>query len=235
MLIRNFLTEQEVELLRTEIELQRDLGGMHYESDHGKTRLARSNYYEPFHKSITRRVSDIFGKPLVPTYDYTRIYSKGAILTKHRDRLSCQNSMTVCIYNSDEPWPFYVDHGDIEGISCFKMNPGDAVFYLGCVSPHWREPLKSGEVWQQFYHWISLNGPYMEHAGDEFAKEYNKVKNEGTLSKEALAEMRRRKDPDKKIDRVISYAGKIVTGAEVNKGEINLEYAKHHNPRPLDI
>jgi len=137
--------------------------------------------------------------------------------------------MTVCIHNTEDPWPFYVDYGDVEGVSCYTMMPGDAVFYLGPVFPHWREELKSGEVWQQFYHWVSLNGPYHANIDDDMTKQYQAAKRSGTVSKEELEKMRRQTNPDKLRDRTISFGGEIKVMAEVNPGESKLQLTHHHN------
>lgn len=206
MLIRNFLSPDEVETLRVEIEMLNQLGGFRWEEDHGKTRKFRAKYFKPFHDSLSERVSDVFGKKLTASYDYTRIYHKGATLERHRDRKACQNSMTVNIYNSQDPWPFYVDYGDLEGVSCYLMNPGDAVFYFGPVFPHWRNELtESEECWQQFYHWVDVNGPNMNNANDAMSEHYGRQKAKGR-KKEELQKIRDQINSERK-DRIISYNG----------------------------
>ena len=42
---------------------------------------------------------------LSPTYSYARIYNKGAILQKHKDRYSCEVSTTLNL--GGDMWPIY--------------------------------------------------------------------------------------------------------------------------------
>jgi len=44
---------------------------------------------------------------LVPTYSYARIYTKGDILPRHKDRSSCEISTTLNL--GGESWPIYLD------------------------------------------------------------------------------------------------------------------------------
>ena len=44
---------------------------------------------------------------LIPTYSFTRLYEKGSILKRHKDRPSCQISTTVHLGGNE--WPIYID------------------------------------------------------------------------------------------------------------------------------
>ena len=108
-------------------------------------------------------VEEIFEMPLVPTYDYSRIYIPGNELLKHIDRGSCEYSITINLRNIGPTWEFFW-----EGGSCV-MNPGDAVGYLGHVIPHWREVNPSSYVYQVFLHYIDPEGEYA-HKANEYMK-----------------------------------------------------------------
>ena len=58
-------------------------------------------YMRPIMKAKT-------GLELVPTYSFTRIYEKGNILWRHRDRPSCEVSTTLHL-GGDE-WPIFLIH-----------------------------------------------------------------------------------------------------------------------------
>jgi hypothetical protein len=97
------------------------------------------------------------GLTLYPTYSYYRVYKPEDELKKHRDRRSCEISVTVCLgydYITDDPdyhWDIYIDGEAIE------MEPGDAVIYRGCEVEHWREPFNVQEnSWhvQLFLHYV---------------------------------------------------------------------------------
>ena len=47
------------------------------------------------------------GLNVVPTYSYARIYKKGDILRRHKDRPSCEISTTINL--GGDPWPIFID------------------------------------------------------------------------------------------------------------------------------
>ena len=47
------------------------------------------------------------GLKLVPTYSYTRLYRKGNILRRHKDRPSCEISTTLNL--GGDNWPIFID------------------------------------------------------------------------------------------------------------------------------
>lgn len=108
---------------------------------------------------IIERVS---GKTLYPTYSYSRIYWKGAILDKHTDRPSCQYSVTLCLDNKDKPWPIYM------GGKKVSLKAGDLVVYQGCDIEHWRDPLEEDtQIVQAFLHFVDANGIYADWKYDQ--------------------------------------------------------------------
>src|ERR1700730_10922633 len=46
---------------------------------------------------ITPDISRMVGFDLAPTYSYTRIYGKGAVLARHIDRAACEVSVSISI------------------------------------------------------------------------------------------------------------------------------------------
>jgi len=90
---------------------------------------------------------------LIPTYSYMRLYTRGHELVTHRDRPSCEISVSLCT-GGDELWPIF-----IEGTPIY-LEPGDMVIYRGCDVTHWRNPLEGEMHAQIFLHWNDVNGPY---------------------------------------------------------------------------
>ena len=109
---------------------------------------------------LNNEVSNAIGEPVLPTYTYGRIYKNGSVLRKHKDRPACEISLTLHL-NSDESWPIWVEN--VHGKSnCVYLEPGDAMLYLGCVAPHWRDEY-DGEWYAQFFlHYVRSNGPCRE-------------------------------------------------------------------------
>lgn len=105
------------------------------------------------------------GLKLIPTYSFSRVYSYNADLKKHKDRPSCEVSVTAMWGSDGVPWPIFMD-----GVKC-EMQPGDAVIYLGCELEHWRENFEGDWHAQSFLHYVDANGPYKDCAYDrrEFA------------------------------------------------------------------
>jgi hypothetical protein len=89
---------------------------------------------------------------LIPTYSYARIYEKGSILHKHKDRPSCEISTTLNL--GGDPWAIY-----LEGIKV-DLEPGDMLVYSGCDLEHWREEFIGDICAQVFLHYNHINGPF---------------------------------------------------------------------------
>ena len=115
------------------------------------------------------------GLELIPTYSYTRLYEKGNILHRHKDRPSCEVSTTLHL-GGDE-WPIYLDPtgtnsilsgretttivkpGAPKGIQV-DLKVGDMLIYSGCELEHWREPFQGTVCSQVFLHYNHANGPF---------------------------------------------------------------------------
>jgi len=94
---------------------------------------------------LTRAISEIIGRPIKPTYTYFIAYQGGALLASHRDRRSCEYSVTLLVDATPEPheqspWPFQIQTES--GKSSVWQYIGEAVFYRGRSNSHWRDRLK---------------------------------------------------------------------------------------------
>ena len=115
------------------------------------------------------------GLDLIPTYSYARIYKKGDILKRHKDRPSCEISTTLHL--GGDPWPIFIDGTGADNVideykNIHKPNApegtkvllevGDMLVYSGCELEHWREPLEGNTCAQVFLHYNHVNGPFAE-------------------------------------------------------------------------
>jgi len=105
---------------------------------------------------------------LSPNYAYTRIYKKGDILKRHKDRFSCEISTTMNLGGDD--WPIYLSPNKNVGkpdgkkitfeskAKGLKVNlkPGDMLVYRGDILEHWREPFKGNNCAQVFFHYNNI-------------------------------------------------------------------------------
>jgi len=110
------------------------------------------------------RVEERCGLSLHPTYSYFRLYKRGDVLKRHRDRPACEISVTLNLGQTPPaPWPIYVERD--AGPYAAMLAPGDALLYRGCDCFHWREAFHGARLAQVFLHYVDRNGP---HAGEKF-------------------------------------------------------------------
>ena len=104
------------------------------------------------------------GCKLVPTYSYMRVYKKGDVLKRHKDRMSCEFSTTINL--GGDPWPIYLSKNKKDGehtskgykpskVKGLKINlsPGDMLIYRGCELEHWRNKFEGNDCAQVFLHY----------------------------------------------------------------------------------
>jgi hypothetical protein len=120
----------------------------------------------------------VTGLKLYPAYTYARIYKKGDVLKRHKDRFSCEISTTMNLGGDD--WPIYLNpdpdagyvYGKFKGehkIQNYEptkdkgikvdLKPGDMLVYSGCELEHWREKFKGKECIQVFLHYNNRKTP----------------------------------------------------------------------------
>ena len=115
------------------------------------------------------------GLQLIPTYSYARLYKKGDILKRHKDRPSCEISTTLHL--GGDPWPIFIDGTGADTVideykNIHKPNGpkgtkvllevGDMLVYSGCELEHWREPFEGDVCGQVFLHYNHVNGPFAD-------------------------------------------------------------------------
>ena len=113
-------------------------------------------------EKLTEPMSKETGLNLIPTYSYARIYKKGDVLKRHKDRYSCEVSMTMNL--GGDPWPIYLEPSgetDKEGVK-IDLEPGDALIYRGCEVEHWREAFEGENCGQVFLHYNDASGENAE-------------------------------------------------------------------------
>ncbi len=120
-------------------------------------------------------VEKTLNKKLYETYSYARVYKKGDILKRHKDRFSCKISATLNL--GGEAWPIHIAKNPSEGKVGGRMlgggrsekytpgtakgesvilNAGDMLLYPAVELEHWREPLPKGKCIQLFLHYIDV-------------------------------------------------------------------------------
>ena len=136
-----------------------------------------SHYSDFAMETLLMKVMPIMKKEtnlhLIPTYSYARVYEKGSILKRHKDRPSCEISTTLNL--GGDPWAIYLDPTGSNNVideykniikpdapKCIKVDlePGDMLVYSGCELEHWREEFTGNICAQVFLHYNHLNGQF---------------------------------------------------------------------------
>ena len=136
-----------------------------------------SHYADPVMETLLMKVlprmQEETGLQLIPTYSYARIYKKGDILKRHKDRPSCEISTTIHL--GGNKWPIFIDGTGADNVINEEQNlikpdapegtkvlleVGDMLVYSGCELEHWREPFEGNTCGQVFLHYNHVNGPF---------------------------------------------------------------------------
>ena len=105
------------------------------------------------------------GYKLYPTCSYARIYKKGDVLKRHKDRFSCEISCTLNL--GGDKWEIFLEskknvgkpdnkkyfaESNNKGTSII-LKPGDCLAYHGELLEHWREEFQGEDCVQVFLHY----------------------------------------------------------------------------------
>ena len=115
--------------------------------------------------AVQPKMEKLTGLKLNPTYSYARIYKKGDVLHRHKDRFSCEISTTMNLGGDD--WPIYLENKKNVGVPDGKkytakstnegkkitLKPGDMLVYKGMMLEHWREVFLGEDCAQVFLHY----------------------------------------------------------------------------------
>ena len=103
------------------------------------------------------------GLKLQPAYTYARLYKKGDVLKRHKDRFSCEISTTMNL--GGDKWNLYLEPSGQEGKKGIKVDleQGDMLVYSGCELEHWREKFKGKSCGQVFLHYNNKKTKGSEH------------------------------------------------------------------------
>ena len=120
-----------------------------------------SHYADIVMETLLEKIKPVMekntGLKVLPTYTYARIYKKGDILKRHKDRPSCEISTTINL--GGDSWPIYLEPSGEKGKEGVKvnLNPGYMLIYRGCELEHWREAFEGDNCGQVFLHYNDAN------------------------------------------------------------------------------
>jgi|TARA_R110002020_G_scaffold159443_3_gene343267 hypothetical protein len=123
--------------------------------------------FETLMLKLQPKMEQITGLKLSPNYTFSRLYKRGDILERHKDRFSCEISTTLNL--GGDSWPIYIEPNpkkgkEINGKYVSNMTkgikiilkPGDMLVYRGDKLEHWREPFQGETCGQVFLHYNNI-------------------------------------------------------------------------------
>lgn len=132
---------------------------------HSLLSIGHETVFDTVSEMIWPKIESITGLELIPTYCYSRLLKNGNDLKKHKDRPSCEISITIQLGRSHHyAWPIYMGGKRVD------LAEGSAVIYKGCEVEHWREECDGPDGYysgQLFCHYVKADGEYADHAGDK--------------------------------------------------------------------
>ena len=145
-----------------------------YEPSNGQKPNTYFNYADIVAETLMLKCQPIMekttGLKLQPAYTYARMYKKGDVLKRHKDRFSCEISTTMKLGGED--WSIYLDPTNTEtqpenvpykiignkGVR-IDLKPGDMLVYRGLDLEHWRNKFKGKSCGQVFLHYNNEKTP----------------------------------------------------------------------------
>ena len=122
-----------------------------------------SFYSNPIMEVLLQKLKPLMEKEtglnLCETYSYCRLYKKGDVLKKHKDRMSCEISTTLNL--GGDSWPIFLEP-DIK----IDLKHGDMLIYKGIELNHWREPFTGENCGQVFLHYNNLDTQGLDNKFD---------------------------------------------------------------------
>jgi len=131
-----------------------------YEPNDGMIPNTYSHYSDIVMETLLLKCQPVMEKvtqlKLQPSYTYARIYKKGDVLKRHKDRFSCEISCTMNLGGNN--WSIYLEPSGNLGKKGIKVDlkAGDILVYRGCELEHWRKKFHGNSCCQVFLHYNDI-------------------------------------------------------------------------------
>jgi hypothetical protein len=142
-------------LIRREIDWLKSgqADGVKQDLDTFKRLEQHSNpFFSVIHQMITKRVSDILGVEIKPSYNFCSMYYTGeGVCPLHIDRDPCKYTVDLVV-NQNESWGIIVDGTE------FMLDEGDTLIYSGTDHPHERRKIQPTNFCDLvFFHFVPID------------------------------------------------------------------------------
>ena len=118
-IVKNFLDKKEIELFTTYSLLRHKNNFDSFDRFSNKNNNCDSFFYaDPLAETLLMQKKKLMEQETVlklyPTYSFYRVYSFNSDLKKHKDRESCEISVTIMIGSDGTKWPIYMNDKPVE-------------------------------------------------------------------------------------------------------------------------
>jgi hypothetical protein len=117
-------------------------------------------------QNLLPKMELLTGIKLYKVYSFARIYETGQILRAHKDRESCEITVTICLGHVGDPWPISLLDNE-EKAHSFLLAPGDGLIFRGGEHLHWREKNHFGSTTNVLLHYVDQEGRFAGHRDDK--------------------------------------------------------------------
>ena len=122
--------------------------------------------FEALLETVRPRVEALTGLGLHPAFSYVRVYRRGDLLKRHRDRRACEITVSINLGQiPDAPWPLHIQ-GETGDADAAVLMPGDGLIYRGIEMFHWRDSYEGEQCGQVFLHYVDRAGPHAKRKYD---------------------------------------------------------------------
>jgi hypothetical protein len=164
IVVKNILTKEELDLLKSYSRIKHKINFDSFDFNQSGN-FDTMFYGDPVMEALMLQKQKILetktNLELLPTYAFWRMYTSFADLKKHKDRPSCEISVTIQLGSDGTPWPIYMEDKSI------LLEDGDGVIYKGCEIEHSREEFQGDWHSQVFLHYVDKNGKNIEWVKDK--------------------------------------------------------------------
>lgn len=164
LVVRNFIPKELCKFSQVYYKIRQDT--LEYDIDE-QCPKSKSFYADPFCETLLltscKKLSELTGLNLLPTYSYTRVYGTDEELVIHTDRPECQYSATLTLGrpSKEKISPIYMsENADGSNASELLLEEGDLCIYMGNKMYHWRKPFENSWYLQTFLHYVDADDKY---------------------------------------------------------------------------
>lgn len=158
VVVRNLIEVQQAAQLYAYTLKNLDAGNLKDDQAIGSPSFYQDKEMIELHQALLPKVESLTKLKLLPTFCYYRTYRTGAILKAHKDRKSCQISISLNLGQQGKLWDIWlIDHD--ENACNITLGPGDGLLYRGCKLLHGRGKLINADyVSQVFFFFVTPHG-----------------------------------------------------------------------------